>query len=66
MWFISADFHKNILYQVSQKPVQWEPRRHVQTGAQADMTKLTGDFRDYAKSAQNTYSFSKDSILLTD
>jgi hypothetical protein len=44
MWIFSADFYKNFLYQISQKSIQWEPPRRLLTGAQPDMTKITGDF----------------------
>jgi hypothetical protein len=46
-------FCKRPNYQILRKSFQWEPRLHMQTEGQTDMTKLTGDFCGYAEEPIN-------------
>jgi hypothetical protein len=42
MWSFSTAFHRSPLRRISRISVQWDPRWGMRTGAQTDMTKLTG------------------------
>jgi hypothetical protein len=47
----STNFRKILMYQISWKSVQWEPRCSMRTERWTDMTKLIVAFRNFAKSA---------------
>jgi len=46
IWIFKIEFHKNLQYQISSKPVQWMDR-------ETEMTKLKGGFCEYANAPKN-------------
>ena len=49
----STEFRKILKYQISRKPLQWEPNCSMQTEGHTDMTKLKGAFRNFANAYIN-------------
>jgi hypothetical protein len=45
---LSTDFRSKLRYQVSSKPVQWEPSWSMWTNGRTDMTVLTVAFRNFS------------------
>jgi hypothetical protein len=62
-WIFSTDFRKILSYQISWKPVEWEPNCSMRLDRRIDITKLIVAFRNFAKAPKTLSHLSNFTIF---